>query len=196
MKIFCIGLNKTATSSIVQAWYILGYTKVCSPDLRMKGLNLAAFNKNYNLIFKMIDNFDCFKDRPFNTERLYKILDQHFLDSKFILTVRDEDEWWISVSRWLNNLVPTHHITEADRLYKIEMYKRHFETDKFTKESFTKYYREYNQEVRDYFKNNPNFLEMNICEGDGWEKLCPFLDKPIPNTPFPRINVNNFEHII
>jgi hypothetical protein len=25
----------------------------------------------------------------------------------------------------------------------------------------------------------------SIYEGDGWEKLCPFLGKPIPDAPFP-----------
>ena len=30
---------------------------------------------------------------------------------------------------------------------------------------------------------------MNICDGDGWEVLCPFLGKDIPNVPFPKLNV-------
>ena len=141
-------------------------------------------------MFDLINEYECFKDRPFNTEKLYKILDQHFLDSKFILTVRDEEQWWNSVNGWLTKSNSTYHPTEEQRLHKIEVYKRHFETSEFTKESFTKYYKEYNQEVRDYFKNNPNFLEMNICGGDGYDKLCPFLDKEIPTTAFPKINAN------
>ena len=44
----------------------------------------------------------------------------------------------------------------------------------------------HNKEVREYFKDRPNdLLVMNICAGDGWEKLCPFLDKNIPAGPFP-----------
>ena len=31
---------------------------------------------------------------------------------------------------------------------------------------------------------------MDITKGDGWEKLCQFLDKPIPkNIPFPSNNI-------
>lgn len=42
--------------------------------------------------------------------------------------------------------------------------------------------------VCEYFKNRPkDLLIMNIFEGDGWEKLCPFLDKPVPDVPFPHI---------
>jgi len=30
---------------------------------------------------------------------------------------------------------------------------------------------------------------MNICAGDGWGTLCPFLEKEIPDVPFPKTNV-------
>ena len=30
---------------------------------------------------------------------------------------------------------------------------------------------------------------MNIIEGDGWEKLCKFLEKPIQNRPFKNRNI-------
>ena len=37
--------------------------------------------------------------------------------------------------------------------------------------------------------NNINYLNMNICDnGDGWEKLCKFLDKEIPDVDFPHKN--------
>ena len=45
-------------------------------------------------------------------------------------------------------------------------------------------------EINTYFKNRPNdLLVMNICEGDGWEMLCPFLGTDIPDVPFPKLNV-------
>ena len=31
-------------------------------------------------------------------------------------------------------------------------------------------------------------LVMNLAMGDGWEKLCPFLSKPIPEAAFPVSN--------
>ena len=34
-------------------------------------------------------------------------------------------------------------------------------------------------------KKGIKYLDMNICDnGDGWEELCPFLDKSIPNEEF------------
>ena len=44
-------------------------------------------------------------------------------------------------------------------------------------------------DIKEYFKDRPgDLLVMNICEGEGWEKLCPFLGVPIPNEPFPNVN--------
>ncbi len=191
MKIFCIGINKTATTSLEVAWRILGYDNIYSPNsTRNQEIVYAGLNKDYSLIFRVIKHFELFKDRPFNTVKMYKMLDKHFLDCKFILTTRDEESWWNSTNKWLsfNN---SYHPTDDIRLFKIDLYKKHFETNTFSKESFIKYYREYNNEVREYFKGNPNFLEMNICDGDGWDKLCPFLGVEIPDRPFPKENVNN-----
>jgi 3'(2'), 5'-bisphosphate nucleotidase len=32
-------------------------------------------------------------------------------------------------------------------------------------------------------------LVINVVAGEGWEKLCPFLGKPVPEIPFPKANV-------
>jgi hypothetical protein len=36
-----------------------------------------------------------------------------------------------------------------------------------------------------YFKNNPNFIVLDWEKGNGWKELCRFLEKPIPQCPFP-----------
>lgn len=44
----------------------------------------------------------------------------------------------------------------------------------------------HHENVRTFFQDKPGkLLELNIIAGDGWEKLCPFLGKPIPDQPFP-----------
>lgn len=194
MKVFGIGLNKSASSSLIEAWTILGHGKEIywpEQDPYRTPVVMSAFGKNYKLMFDRVDKFTYFKDRPFNVWDTYKVLDKFYLDSKFILTVRDEEAWWDSVDRWLNNLVPGHHTSEFMRLEKIDIYKHHFKSDELSKQKFTEYYRNYNNEVREYFKGRDNFLEMDIPAGDGWEKLCTFLGEPIPDVPFPHSNKNN-----
>ena len=204
MKIFCIGLNKTGTTSLVDAWKELGYDKIYSridktilreimPNKykrNSKVITRSGFNNDFSTLKLLISGYNCFKDRPFNTNHLYSWLDANYDNSKFILTVRDENEWWDSVNRWLTKTHPNFHDTEDKRNSKIELYKDHFNTTEFTKDSFTKYYRDYNNKVREHFKGKSNFLELNICNGDGWELLCPFLEKEIPDKQFPKSNVN------
>ena len=54
----------------------------------------------------------------------------------------------------------------------------------------------FNQHTKEVVDNiDPDrLLTYNVREG--WEPLCQFLDKPIPDTPFPRINSREeFEEI-
>ena len=206
MKIFCIGLNKTGTTSLVDAWRELGYDKIYSrvdkttlkeimpSKNKIKGASIirSGFNKDFDTIRLLISGYDCFKDRPFNTNHLFYWLDENYKDSKFILTVRDENKWWDSVNRWLTNTHLNFHNTEDKLNNKVQLYKDHFNTTEFTKDSFIKYYRDYNNKVREHFKGRSNFLELNICDGDGWELLCPFLEKIIPDKEFPKSNINSY----
>ncbi len=54
---------------------------------------------------------------------------------------------------------------------------------------YLKRYNDHNKEVVEYFKDRPNdFLIMDFSNGDGWEKLCPFLGCDIPKIDFPHVN--------
>ena len=55
----------------------------------------------------------------------------------------------------------------------------------FNKEQFAAVYETHYKNVRGYFKHRPkSLLIINIYAGEGWEKLCPFLNQPIPEQPF------------
>ena len=49
-------------------------------------------------------------------------------------------------------------------------------------------YLRYNEEVKEYFQNADNLLVINLEKGDGWDKLCRFLDVGVPNIDFPHAN--------
>ena len=188
-KVVCVGLNKTGTSSIMEAWKLLGLKGIYDLQIyNITYLTERVINKRYKEVLEIASRYTCLKDRPWNVGNCYEVLDEHFTGSKFILTVRDEEEWWKSVHNWLS-FTNRRHPTEEQRLRKIKLYLRHFESEKFDKESFIKYYRKYNDEVRDHFKGRIEFLEIDVCKGEGWERLCPFLgfDK-IPAVEFPHVN--------
>jgi len=57
-----------------------------------------------------------------------------------------------------------------------------------------KRYENYNKRAIEHFKERTDkLLVMNIIDGDGWDKLCNFLNKPIPNKPFPHKNIGRYK---
>jgi hypothetical protein len=87
---------------------------------------------------------------------------------------------------WLRSLqTKTMRRVERTRVWHIfGMAKGEFDTEKARQR-----YIQHNEEVRAYFRNRPNdFLEICWEKGDGWEKLAPFLGKPIPAEPIPHAN--------
>jgi hypothetical protein len=56
--------------------------------------------------------------------------------------------------------------------------------------SWEEAYLSFDHRVRSFFRDKPpeKFLELRICDGEGWDKLCPFLGKGIPEIEFPISN--------
>jgi hypothetical protein len=43
--------------------------------------------------------------------------------------------------------------------------------------------------VRRYFADKPDrLLILDVFQGDSWESLCSFLDRPVPDEAFPHLN--------
>jgi hypothetical protein len=56
----------------------------------------------------------------------------------------------------------------------------------YAPERFSRVYDEHVARVRRYFADRPgDLLELDICAGEKWERLAPFLGLPIPDGPFP-----------
>jgi len=168
------GFHKTGTSTLSAALNILGY--------RVKGISkrplIPIIKENYSKVKKMLKNYDAVQDTPWFY--IYKELDELFPDSKFILTIRDEESWYKSVKKQIGGL----------RSAQDEwIYGRGKGLPKDNKENTIKVYQQHNREVKDYFKNRPDdLLVLNFKNGDEWEKLCDFLNQEIPNKPFPHYN--------
>ncbi len=164
-KIFCVGYWKTGTNSIWKALTILGYRSG-------KLIRLAKEPKQGWVEYVKKSNYDAFTDDPMIF--IYKELDKALPNSKFILTVRDEQSFTKSYINYFKDTPVEKSPKEVDELLNI--YKKH------------------NQEVKNYFKDKQNkLLIINVTAGEGWEKLCPFLNKPIPNKPFPHKNKGRYK---
>jgi MoaA/NifB/PqqE/SkfB family radical SAM enzyme len=170
-KVFGIGMGRTGTKSLNSALNILGIKSLHDPN---KVPELLNYEKKNNLkILSTLKEFQGFTDHPFN--KIYKEVDKVYPNSKFILTVRNLESWLISKKNHI--IMHKHDPRHGRNLRKIKI------------DSWTERMKKHITEVKEYFKNRPDdLLIIDVCKGQGWEKLCPFLDLPIPNQPFPHEN--------
>src|SRR5579885_1769623 len=100
MKIFCIGANKTGTSSLTCAMNKLGFLNLPEIVGYTTELRTPELRNNINEVLEYIkknDEFDFFEDIPFCFFDNYKLIEKEFPESKFILTIRDSEDWFCSV---------------------------------------------------------------------------------------------------
>ena len=169
MKIFGLGLSRTGTTSLTHALKVVGY-------------NVIHYPINKKILFD--SNNDGASDIP--VIAYYKELDKKFPNSKFIYTIRDKEEWLDAMDRYL----------ERKKYRIIGHWGREIRTAvygqmEFDRGVFATKYDEHDNDVRAYFADRPqDLLVLNICSGDGWEKLNKFLNITNKNVgAFPHENI-------
>src|SRR5207247_6666629 len=121
----------------------------------------------------------------------YRELDVRYPNSKFILTVRDREGWLKYCKKQFTQRLAEKQNEAHKRLF-LDLYG----TDVYDEQKFISGYETFVRGVIEYFKNRPlDLLVIDIAGGDGWEKLCRFLGKPIPDAPFPKANVTQIRWI-
>jgi len=170
-KIFAIGFPKTGTTSLNRALTTLGY-KVKSHF----GLDDPNISRNvYEMAFRFVEEHDAFEDAPWCF--IYKELDEKYPGSKFILTLRSTEKW---IKSQVDHFTQTRPMREW--IYGAGC-------PKGNEDIYIARYERHNQEVLEYFKDRPDdLLVLRLTEGDGWEKLCQFLHKDVPDIEFPHEN--------
>ncbi len=181
MKIFNIGLPKTGGNSLVEALRIIGYNAIQSPRKMLRYKNGIL-----DIDYSFVDKYDAFSDIPIHL--FYKELDKNFPGSKFILTLRSEDSWLKSTERQFSET--RQKLRKYVRGIKGGIYiKNLFGKDVFDFELYRNSFREYYRGIEQYFFNREkDLLYLNVCDEDAWEKICNFLDKPVPSMAFPHKN--------
>jgi len=181
VKVFGIGLSRTGTKSLTLALNMLGFKIVYSPDdeITLKELMAGKYD------FSILNDFDGITD--ITVAPYYAQLDKLFPDSKFILTIRGKESWLRSVEADFGK--PAFEGTPSNEntmLLRRQLRVAVYGTYTFNKERFSSIYDFHYKNVIEYFISRPeSLLIINIFEGDGWEKLCPFLNQPVLDKLFP-----------
>ncbi|MFP4142956.1 MAG: sulfotransferase family protein [Thermoplasmata archaeon] len=173
-KVFCIGLSKTATTSLTKALQILGYKSKHFP-MRL----LKYDEEGLKFDFSGAEKYDALSDLP--VVRFYKKLDRNFQASKFILTTRELEDWLDSCRRhfWPGQIL------KGDFWFN-RLHKDIYGTVDYDEEKFKEAYKTHKKDVLSYFSGREeDLLIMDITDGEDWEKLCSFLEEPIPDRDFP-----------
>src|SRR5260221_5833998 len=111
-KVFCIGQNKTGTTSIAAAFAQLGY-KVGEQSVAELFIEDWS-RRDFRRIVRYCRSADAFQDIPFSLDYTYQALDSAYPGSKFILTVRSSgDQWFASVVNFHTKIIGKNRLPTA-----------------------------------------------------------------------------------
>jgi len=210
MKVILAGLPKTGTKTMTFALRELGYTVY---DLmehyqyhREEWLKILTKGGSSSDFMEMYENVDVVADLP--ACGLWQEILKAFPDAKVILTTRENEDIWLK--SWLNQineqvswfglftstLCPT--IRRFEKLLEIAaqaysginlaMVPSFPYPVRKRNDMLTKYwYRRHNAHV---IQDVPREQLLIFDLKSGWEPLCKFLNKPVPDKPFPHLNKN------
>lgn len=184
-KVFCIGMNKTGTTSLKRFMEIHGFS--CN-DQAAGELLIKSYSENEFLpILKHCETAEFFQDLPFSAPNTFKELKLAFPHAKFILTVRN------SAEEWYDSLVRFHEMVFGKPLNKETLQKADYrypgfaweanramysspENDPYQRTDLIRTYENHIREVRSHFSGDQNFIEINVSEKNTVIRLCKFLE--------------------
>ena len=129
----------------------------------------------------------------FPASTVWKELIEAFPDAKVLHTVRDPDRWYDStrstiyrssefITGWLRTFTPAGYPVEiADRMVWDGLFDGRFEDRDHAIAVYENW-------TADVIASVPAERLLVFDVAEGWEPLCAFLDVPVPDQPFPRVN--------
>jgi len=176
-KVFGIGMFKTGLTSLGQALVILGYRYAREEWYHGKivddpwNIDASASPTDLAVLLARAEELDAHIDYPWMFR--FREMSAAFPDAQFILTVRKPE----NVARSHRNHRRSTGTKEASLPSAERLVKR---------------YLDHGRLVFDHFQAKTNLLVMNIEAGEGWQPLCRFLERPIPDVPFPWANKGSY----
>ena len=182
-KIFGIGLSRTGTRSLGEALTLLGYRTASFVSHKTEEQGKTTWFAG-DFETDSLADFDAAVDLPIPI--FYPQLDERYPGSKFILTIREPESWLASVRRhWARWPITDDSAGRYRQMLRLAMYGMHG----FSAARMKSVYETHVHKVRRYFRARPqDLLVIDISQGEGWEKLCPFLNVAVPLSKFPWLN--------
>lgn len=204
MRVLGVGLSRTGTKTLHRAFEILGLKSIHYDTNRLNDILGGASPKPD---FRRYDDIDAVTDIP--SAYFFSELLEAYPESKAILTIREINAWWKSISYHSNTRGPISKKSLAYYTSRVCGLKRQSGMDRQEYDIFRILLRNYvyGSFVASEFLYKKKYIEHNervmatvpakrllvidIAAGDGWEKICHFLGMPIPSESFPHENKSN-----
>ncbi|CDS09960.1 hypothetical protein LRAMOSA02637 [Lichtheimia ramosa] len=201
LQVIGAGYGRTGTDSLREALNILGYNchhmrEILSRDLHPEIFLEAYVNPDKPVDWdKAYEGFDAAVDWP--TASFVEPLLKKYPDAKWLLTDRDPDSWYKSAKNTIHKAATSRSQEEIAALPEyLQRTFRMAETvvldgaladpERFADEEAIK------QKFKDHYewvkKTIPADRLLILQLGEGWDRLCEFLGKPVPDVPYPRSN--------
>jgi hypothetical protein len=189
LQVIGAGLGRTATFSLKFALEHLGFgpchhmSEVFADGRRQVPLWLEAMagRPDWDATF---DGFKAATDYP--TCTYWRELADYYPEAKVVLTVRDPDSWFESVSATIfsEGMQGSLEGSPVGEMMRGVIFDR-FDGAITDRAYMTEWFIRRNQQVIDSL---PPERLLVFSPKEGWEPLCAFLGVAVPDGPFPRIN--------
>ena len=199
IKVIGAGFGRTGTASLKGALEELGFGKcyhmqeVFAHPQHVPVWQAAADGQkvDWDALF---EGFEATVDWPGCT--FYKELMEHYPDAKVLLSVRDPDAWYKSASETIYQMsqrgFPASLVLRfVPRLRRfVKMVTRLIWQDTFHDRFSDRAYAisVFNEHIAEVKRTVPPEKLLVFEVKEGWEPLCRFLEVPVPDKPFPRLN--------
>jgi hypothetical protein len=181
MKVFGIGMPRTGTTSLTAALDTLGFTPALHNPYDVEAIARCGSATDLTIAWR------------------FKPLALSWPEAKFIYTSRDVGPWLASIERhYVKHYMDVEALGPADPLYHPQWFQGEAIIQAFGQfrprgREFLAGRRRHESTMRRFFRRQPGrLLEIDITadvpDTEKWGPICAFLDVPVPDLPFPRLN--------
>lgn len=192
-KVFCIGANKTGTTSTEQIFRELGL-KIAPQQKVEKYFYDIDFNLNCDLFWKWLDQYEAFQDAPFSWSWILPELIRRYPTAYYILTTRNVDAWYASIrshhfrvlslpddasGKDIKNAIAQCSYISPGYFEKVlaRLYGPINDDELYSENIWKQHYISHNHAARSLLRDN-RFLEISLSEETDTRKICNFLGLP------------------
>jgi hypothetical protein len=200
MKVIGVGFGRTGTNSLKQALEILGFAKChhmveVIQNREQAPLFLAAARGEAVDWDGFYKGYQSCCDWP--SCHFWRELSGYYPDAKVILSHRDSQSWFNSMSETILPLLSERPSKDADPIKQMGheiVFEQTFGGNVDDRDHVIGVYERHNQAVREAI--SPDRLLVFEAK-DGWAPLCEFLQVPVPDQPYPNTNApDEFRQIV